>query len=66
MHSKTTLGMFIAAVLIIAVFPAVLQSQTRIPAEVFAKIDPNLWEQMQIETGPYKVMVKVKWHPDLE
>ncbi|MEM2567359.1 MAG: S8 family serine peptidase [Candidatus Bathyarchaeia archaeon] len=66
MLSKITLAICIMAMLIIAVFPAVLQSHTRIPAEVYAKIDPNLWAQMQSEAGPYIAMVKVKWNPDLE
>jgi hypothetical protein len=66
MRAKKTLTILVTVALMFAVFPALIESQTRIPQEVLAKIDPNLWQQMQSEAGPYTVMVKVKWHPDLE
>jgi len=66
MHAKKTLAIMVTVALMFAVFPALIEPQARIPQEVLAKIDPNLWQQMQSEAGPYTVMVKVKWHPNLE
>lgn len=64
MHSKKTLGVFIAFILVFATFPVLLQPQ--MSTEALVKIDPNLLRQMENENGPFTVLVQVKWHPELE
>jgi len=61
---KKLLAMFIVFFLAASTVPMLLQPQ--MPAQALVKIDPNLLEQMENENGPFTVLVKVKWHPNLE
>ncbi|MEM3010415.1 MAG: S8 family serine peptidase [Candidatus Bathyarchaeia archaeon] len=63
MHSKKMLGVLVAVITLFAMLPAI---QPQFATEALVKLDPNLLELMENETGPFKVMVKVKWHPNLE